>query len=167
MDSIVIAAETILEWTGPNADSRYADSLAAILPTVSRLPGFAPPSGTLEALLGSGDLRLIQNDSLRAALASFPSRLAGMHRTEGFGAAALFNDYRPYLNETVPMRVFGRGGDGRSAFPRGTTELLRSLEFENQVQGRLTNLGFLRTSHERMGELLAQILSMLEAELSR
>ena len=44
-DSIVAAVETIHEWTGPSADSRYADSLAVLLPTVSRLPGFEPPRG--------------------------------------------------------------------------------------------------------------------------
>lgn len=165
-DSILAAVETILEWTGPSADSRYADSLAVLLPTVTRLPGFEPPSGTLDALLGSGDLRLIESDGLRAALASFPSRLAGMHRTERYGSDVLFGDFFPYVNETIPMRVFGRGGDGRSRFPADVAALLRSLKFENQLQSRLTNLVFLRGSMERMGGFLSNISSMLDAELS-
>ncbi len=165
-DSIVAATETILEWTGPSADSRYADSLAVLLPTVSRLPGFEPPSGTLDALLGSGDLRLIESDSLRAALASFPSRLAGMHRTERFGSDVQFGDYFPYVNERIPMRLFGRGGDGRARFPADVSGLLRSLEFENQLQFKLTNMFFLRGTMERMQGLLWNISSMLDAELS-
>ncbi len=165
-DSIVAATETIHEWTGPSADSRYADSLAVLLPAVTRLPGFEPPSGTLDALIGSGDLRLIESDTLRAALASFPSRLAGMHRTERFGSDGLFGDFFPYVNETIPMRVFGRGGDGRSRFPADIAALLRSLEFENLLQSRLTNLFFLRSSMERMRGFLSNISSMLDAELS-
>jgi len=166
-DSIVAAVEIIHEWTGPSADPRHADSLAVLLPTVTRLPGFAPPSGTLDALLGSGDLRLIENDSLRAALASFPSQLAGMNKTESFGSDALFGDFFPYLNETVPMRIFGQGGDGDSRFPADATDLLRSREFENQLQLRLTNMLFLRRGMDAMKELLSKITSMLEAELSR
>ena len=166
-DSIVAAAETILRWTGPNADSRYSDSLAVLLPTVSRLPGFHPPSGTLEALLGSGDLRLVEHDSLRAALASFPSQLAGMHRTEGYGSDHLFGDFRPYLNETIPMRFFGRGGDGDSRFDSDAAGVLRSLEFENQIQSRLTNIGFLRGSIGNMRRTLSDISSMLDVELRR
>jgi len=164
-DSIVGAVETILEWTGPSADSRHADSLAVLLPTVTRLPGFEAPTGTLDALLGSGDLRLIESDSLRAALASFPSRLTGMHRTERFGSDVQFGDFLPHLNETIPMRVFGRGGDGRSRFPADVAALLRSLRFENQLQLKLTNLVFLRGSMERMKGLLSNISSMLDAEL--
>ncbi len=164
-DSIVAATETILEWTGPSADSRYADSLAVLLPTVTRLPGFEPPSGTLDALLGSGDLRLIESDSLRAALASFPSRLAGMQRTERFGSDVQFGDFFPYLNERIPMRLFGRGGDGRSRFAADVSALLRSLEFENQLQFKLTNMFFLRGTMERMQGLLSNISSMLDAEL--
>ena len=164
-DSIVAATETIFEWTGPSADSRYADSLAVLLPTVTRLPGFEPPSGTLDALLGSGDLRLIESDSLRAELASFPSRLAGMHRTERYGSDAQFGEFFPYVNEMIPMRLFGRGGDGRSRFPADVSALLRSLEFENQLQARLTNLWYLRGTMERMQGLLSNISSMLDAEL--
>ncbi len=166
-DSIVAATETILEWTGPSADSRYADSLAVLLPTVTRLPGFEPPSGTLDALLGSGDLRLIENDSLRAALASFPSRLAGMQRTERFGSDVQFGDFFPYVNERIPMRLFGRGGDGRSRFAADVSALLRSLEFENQLQFKLTNMLFLRGAMERMQGLLWNISSMLDAEIMR
>ena len=164
-DSIVAATATIHEWTGPSADSRYADSLAVLLPAVTRLPGFEPPSGTLDALLGSGDLRLIESDSLRAALASFPSRLAGMQRTERFGSDVQFGDFVPYVNERIPMRLFGRGGDGRSRFAVDVSALLRSLEFENQLQFKLTNMLFLRGAMERMQGLLWNISSMLDAEL--
>jgi len=51
---------SLLDWTGPDADARHADSLTVLLPTVIRLPGFQPPMGPLDALLGSGNLSLIE-----------------------------------------------------------------------------------------------------------
>ena len=167
MDSVTLAAETILEWTGPEADSRYADSLAVLLPAVSRLPGFRPPLGTLEALLGSGDLGLVRSDSLRAALASFPSRLEGMQRTEAFGSEMLFGEFQPLLNRSIPMRRFGRGGDGATRFDSDVEGMLRSMEFENQLQGRLTNIGFLRGAATSMRDFISEVRAMLDSELTR
>ncbi|MDA0329600.1 MAG: hypothetical protein O2958_11395 [Gemmatimonadetes bacterium] len=165
IDSMSVAINVVLGWTGPAADSRNADSLALLLPTITRLPGFRPPLGTLEALLGSGNLRLIQNETLRAALASFPSRLAGMQRTEDFGAQGQFGDFLPYLNRSIPMRRFGRAGDDLTRFESDVSGLLRSLEFENQLQGRLTNVTYLEEAARNMWELISSIREMLEAEL--
>jgi hypothetical protein len=60
IDSVTVAATIVLGWTGPDAGARHADSLAALLQSISRVPGFQPPMGALEALLSSGDLRLIR-----------------------------------------------------------------------------------------------------------
>ena len=167
VDSIRVAAAVMLEWTGPRADARNGDSLAVLLPIVSRLPTFQPPLGSLEALLGSGDLRLIRNDSLRAALASFPSRLAGIHRTESYGAEQVFGELRPFLNRSVPMRRFARGGDGNTGFASDVVGLLRNLEFENQIQGRVTNIEYLSNSAGNMRTLVDEIRSMLASELEQ
>jgi len=167
MDSILVAADIVLEWTGPNADSRHADSLAVLVQVIGRLPSFQPPMGTLEALLGSGDLRLIQNDTLRAALASFPSRLARVSLTESYGVEQMFGQLRPFLNESIPMRLFGLGGDGVSRFESDVGGLLRSMAFENRVQGRVTNVRFLRGSGTDMHAFISSLRTMLEEERSR
>ncbi len=167
MDSVAIAANIILGWTGPSADSRHADSLALLLPSITRVTDFHPPVGTLQALLGSGDLRLIRNDSLRAALASFPSRLDQIKTTEGYGADVLFGELHPYLNQSIPMRRFGRAGDGATQFDSDVEGLLRSLEFENLVQLKLTHLAFLEGSTKEMQGLITSIRAILDLELTR
>ena len=167
MDSVAIAANIILGWTGPSADSRHGDSLALLLPSITRVESFQPPVGTLQALLGSGDLRLIRNDSLRAALASFPSRLAQVNTTAGYGAEVLFGELLPYLNQSIPMRRFGRAGDGATQFDSNVEGLLRSLEFENMVQGKLTNLAFLEGSTRGVQGLITSIRAILDLELTR
>ena len=167
MDSVAIAANIILGWTGPSADSRHADSLALLLPSITRVTDFQPPVGTLQALLGSGDLSLIRNDSLRAALASFPSHLARINTTEGYGADLLFGELHPYLNRSIPMRRFGRAGDGATRFDSDVEGLLRSLEFENLIQGKLTNLAFMEGSTRDMQGLITSIRAILDLELTR
>lgn len=160
-------ARTILGWTGPNADGRHADSLALLLPELSRLPTFEPPTGTIEALIGSGDLRLIRNDTLRAALASFQTQLDGHKRSEGFGAEVLFGEYLPSLNQMLPMRTYGLGGDGQSRFEVDVGAALRSMEFENQMQHRVTNLQILAQRGERFAVFLVDLRAMIEAELRK
>ncbi len=165
VDSLLTASHAILRWTGPDADSRHVDSLALVLPELSRMPNYQPPTGTLDALVGSGDLRLIRSDTLRAALASFQNRLAAHKRSEGFGADMLFGEYLPYLNEVLPMKRFGLGGDGVSRFEVDVGALLRSMEFENQIQHRVTNLQFLAASVQRFGVFLDGLRAMLGEEL--
>ncbi len=167
MDSIAIAANIILGWTGPSADSRHADSLALLMPLITRVTDFQPPVGSLQALLASGDLRLIRNDSPRAALASFPSRLAQVKTTEGYGADLLFGELHPYLNKSIPMRRFGRAGDGASQFDSDVEGLLQSLEFENLIQGKLTGLAFMEGSTRDLQGLITSIRAILDLELNR
>jgi hypothetical protein len=165
MDSIAEAANIILEWTGPDADPRHPDSLALLTPSIARVPDLQPPMGTLQALLGSGDLRLIRNDSLRAALASFPSQVARIKTTESYGADLLFGEIYPYLNRSIPLRNFARGGDGRTRFPRDVERVLRSLEFENLVQTKLTHLAYLGAGIQDVQQVIASIREMIDLEL--
>ncbi len=166
-DSIRVAADLILEWTAPEAESRDADSLGTLLNLIERTPTFRPPLGTLDALLGSGDLGLIRNDSLRAALASFPSRLATMNSASAIGTEQLLGGLGPLLARSIPMRRFALGGDGQTAFTVDIVGLLRSFEFENQVQGRITNMWYLTRIADDMAATVESIRSMLALELDR
>jgi hypothetical protein len=157
-DSVLVAAEAILEMTGPAAVAPPADSLAVLLNTIGRIANFAPPLGALDAMLGSGDLRLVQNTDLRASLASFPSQLAEMNRTQGYGADQVFGDLLPFLSRTFP-----RSRDTR--FEADTRALVRSFEFENHVGSRRTNQERALRSAESMEARIDLILQMLRAEL--
>ena len=167
IDSAAVAATAILDLVGPDADERYADSLAVLIPKLIRRPTFRPPLGTLEALLGSGDLRLISNDILKAALASFPSHLADMTETQGFGSEIVFGHLLPYLNTQVPMLRFGLMAKGESDFVGNPGGMLRSLEFENLVQNRLMGIGFSLLAAGRMAPRIAAIRNMLREELAK
>ncbi len=167
IDTVAGASEILLGWTGPNADSEHADSLASLIWPIIQLPSFEPPLGTLEALLGSGDLSLIRSDELRAALAAFPSQLAGMRRTQDYGAELVFNQVLPYLDRVLPMRRFAAVARGPTEFEVDVSRVLRSMEFENLIQNMLMNAELKRRNAGAMETRIDSLLEMLQADLSR
>lgn len=167
IDSAAVAAQAIIGLVGPASDESQSDSLAMLIPRIIRRPTFQPPMGTLEALLGSGELRLITDAELKAALASFPSELAGMRETQGFGSDVVFGMLLPYLNQRVPMLDFGLMARGESDFSGDVGGLLRSLEFENLAQNRLMGIRFSLLAAEEIGERIAVIRQMLGDQLRR
>jgi len=167
IDSGRVAAQSIIDLVGPSSDSRHVDSLAVLIPRIIRRPTFQPPMGNLEALLGSGELRLIRNARLKAALASFPSELAGMRETQEFGSEVVFGMVLPYLNTKVPMLKYGLMARGESDFRGDPVGLLRSLEFENLAQYRLMGLRFSLLAADGVGRKITAIREMLHEEITR
>jgi len=165
IDSGAVAAQAIMGLVGPNADPGLADSLAVLIPRIIRRPIFEPPMGTLEALLGSGELRLISDMSLRAALASFPSAVADMRETQNFGSDVVFGMVLPFLDARIPMLEFGLMARGESDFRGDPGGLMRSLEFENLAQNRLMGISFSLLAAEAIAERIDSIRAMLREQL--
>ena len=166
IDSAAVAAQEILAMVGPAADPADPDSLARLVPRLLRRPTFEPPMGALQALLGSGELRLIRNQALRAELASFPSAIETLATTQDFGTQVVFGMLLPYLNSRVPMLEYGLMATGDSDFPVDRSALLRSLEFENLVQNRLMGIRFSQASVARVSDRIDVIRRMLDEEIA-
>ena len=165
VDSAAVAAEALLGLVSPEADLGQADSLAQLLPRIIRRPTFHPPTGTLNELLGSGTLSLIQNDSLRAKLASFHSQLEGLTVTQEYGSRVVFDQLVPYLNQHVPMLEYGLLATGESSFGNHRPTVLRSMEFENLVQTRLMGIRFTLLAMDDVGEFILSVRRSIEVEL--
>jgi len=166
-DSAVAAAKALLDLTGPGPTDVSSDSLARLIPAILRLPYFRPPLGTLDALIGSGQLSLIQDDSLRSALASFPSAVVDYNRTQGYSGDVVFGLVYPYLSERVPIREVGLYRNEGSGFTWDARRLVGDLEFENLVQTRLTNSRFAADEGLVMAARIDQILSLLRNEMRK
>lgn len=160
----VAAGEALLDFTGPRAPSIDSDSLAILIPPLIRIPYFSPPLGSLEALLSSGDLRLIENAELRAELAAFPVALAGLNRTQDYGAQIVLNDFSRALARHIPFRRYGMASRGETSFTGDIRPLLTSLEFENQVQVRLMNHELALTAAAALEERIDRLVEMLRME---
>ena len=129
----------------------------------------APISGALNSLLGSGQLDLIQNVSLRDALAGWPARLEDLkeHELQDWGLAA---DRLSYLiAEYVPVADVWRGRLGgvqaRSVHEADVEGLLRSRDFENLLGFRVAIKGGIRQDYQSLRAESERIVRLLRSEL--
>lgn len=67
-------AQTLSSDLGPRVDS--------LLSYATYGGSFDPPDGTISAVLGSGDLNLLENQLLASELTAWPGRLSDLRRTE-------------------------------------------------------------------------------------
>jgi hypothetical protein len=74
-----------------------ADSLWSLMRAAGRATTLDPPNGVLSSALGAGSLTLIQNDSLRVLLASWPRLVSDHAGTEGNAHAWINAQLRPWL----------------------------------------------------------------------
>lgn len=104
-----------------------------------------PVRGSLSAVLSAGDLLLIQDDSLRAALAGWPDDLQDLLDFEREDrewnldvVIPILHDYIPYA--TIDYRTGRPGFEQPSRFESDHRSLMASLPFENWVDFRVVRL---------------------------
>lgn len=110
-DSIAAEATTrALAAMDGDAARPSADSLKTWIIDAGRSAEFRPLLGTYRAMVGTGDLRLIRNDSLRAALISYAASLEGEETRINQIRGVIFNIVPDFARE-VPFlrRVFASG----------------------------------------------------------
>jgi hypothetical protein len=141
-DHVVIleSIELVLSLTGPAIEKAAAESpeVRAAVDRMTRWWTYDPQMGVLSGLTQSGRLSIISSDSLRNALASWPSRVRDLVEDEVFAQQMTANQMDPYLNETVSMRnVVPHASVGGGRFPADLTGLLTDQKFENLVHLKL------------------------------
>lgn len=76
----------------------------SLLATLWDWQTYDPVGGTLTSLIASGHLGLIRNDSLRAALASWPDVVADLNEDEISQRGAVRDHLLPFLAQHLPFR---------------------------------------------------------------
>ncbi|HSU17420.1 hypothetical protein [Longimicrobium sp.] len=84
-DSIaaVVTGRAVDALTGPAGRLAAPDSMVAWVTGAGAASSYQPLDGNYRALVGTGDLRLVRNDSLRALLASYASSLESEGARQG------------------------------------------------------------------------------------
>jgi hypothetical protein len=164
-------ARQLLKMTGPApADIDPAEIDALLFPLLSEIPSFHPAMGEVEAMLGSGQLGLIQNDSLRAAVAAWPGALTLRRETEDEMRADVIGGFYPYIIDRVPLvtmdhRVGFLDTPGPSRFQQDYAALLSDVAFENHVENRWVMARFILQDGEPVRQLLDDVIRLINAEL--
>jgi len=164
-------ARRLLKFTGPSpgdVDPATIDPL--LFPLLSEIPSFHPAMGEVEALLGAGQLGLIQNDRLRATVAGWPGALALLRETEDEMRSDVVQGFYPYIIDRVPLVTMDHSvgfidTPGPSRFKQDYALLLSDVAFENHVENRWVMAKFILQDGEPVRKLLSEVLQLIDAEL--
>ena len=164
-------ARQLLSFTGPaptDFDPAAIDSL--LFPVLSEIPSFHPAMGEVKAMLGAGQLGLIQNDRLRTAVAGWPGALELLRETEDEMRSDVLHGFYPYMIDRIPLVTMDRNvgfidTPRPSRFTQDYALLLSDVTFENHVENRWVMARFILQDGEPVRELLGEILQLINAEL--
>jgi hypothetical protein len=141
----------------------------ATLITLVSWTTYDPALGSLQAAIGSGQLSLISDPTLRAELAMWMDLVEDLNETE-VADKAHADRFSAVAFRLVPFRsaVFRLGNP---AFERASTAtgdygaLWRSLEAENIATNRVAEIGFILADLGRVQQSLETIISLLQVDL--
>jgi hypothetical protein len=164
-------ARRMLAWTGPDpaeVDTATVDSLLFSL--ISEIPSFHPAMGEFAAILGSGQLALIQNDSIRTAVAAWPGAVELLRETEDEMRSDVIDRFYPYVLERTPLLTMDRSVgfldfSRPSRFERGYEALLSEVAFENHTENRWVMAQFILEDGEPVRRALVDVIRLIDAEL--
>lgn len=113
--------------------------------------------GTIEDLLGSGKLEVIQNDSVRRAIATWEADLKLMRELEADSKVS-FQNLVEYLNKHIPMYE-------RPDMDRFKGELLPQMHYRNRIVDRGIVIDFLNTVYEETKPRWQQLRQLVRREI--
>lgn len=136
-------------------------SLQELFASVFNSGRYEPVMGAYEALVNSGGLTLIRDESLRAALAEFAAKIHGQYE-ETWSNERYFSFAREFVGRVVLLHAQNAGADARE---REYQEMLRDPRFQEHLALRyyserdLENKyrGLLRQAEELLVHLRTQI----------
>ena len=113
--------------------------------------------GTIEDLLGSGKLEVLQNDSIRRAVATWEADLKLSRELEE-DAKMAFQAYGGYLDLHLPMYK-------RPDMEMVKRELLPEMLYLNQVTNRAITIDYLHHTYLKMQPRWQRLLEVVGQEL--
>ena len=165
-DRRMTAAETLLQL-GPSAAELPTDSLVVLWEWYLRGGTFDPTTGTLDGLLATGRLDLIQDADLRARLAGWPSRLENMRFVEIMISDLISQQIFPWLRQqsALPPGAFGGSGmpTGRGTFD--ARQIHSSITFENFTRELIGWDRALRMDKAEVDRVIDDVLNSLTQQM--
>jgi hypothetical protein len=129
--------EQLLDWceTGYLADSQHL-RFDTLLGAVFRRPSFKPPLGTLQTILGSGNVDLITTRELVAQLTQWTALVEDYQSDEQEAIDHFHQSIYPFLKQMVNMQDMDKGIPRKLPWLHGKTEahkLVSNQEFHNII----------------------------------
>ncbi|MAD33962.1 MAG: hypothetical protein CMJ88_09410 [Planctomycetes bacterium] len=175
MEATIAHGERIIEHAknlsaAVDADAAPTDArMDAMLFELMSLPTFEPVVGAYEELIGAGNLRLITDKELRAALAGWGANLRSYATRERWATDQWNLVNAPFLlQQTSLAQLVPRGALGTTVdnpHPRNHAELLQLPYFHNLVVYRWIAAKDAVESGKQLMRKLQQIVAQIEGAL--
>ena len=159
-----------LSHVGPDAPLASMDSLASLIDLSFRAARIELPTGSLQALLASGELSNVANNELKALLATWPAEVSRLRNQSG-----LLEENREeiirYLHDKIPTLAIAYKTNEMNAYPQSSFVVEPEiLQRDMKVEGLFGNRGMLiEDTLDIISELknqVAESITLIDAELS-
>lgn len=107
-EGTVNAADSLLRFANGDLEIKEMGKIQRLVMVSSNYTIFLSQEGTINDIFGSGDLALIQNDSIRKIMVNWTADLKYLREFEDLGKINQ-SKYRDYLAGLVPMHQRGMG----------------------------------------------------------
>lgn len=137
---------------------------------------YDPAVGMVTALLSSGQIRLIENDSLRTLIAGLPTRFNDAREDEVEANLFVTRQLRPFLRARLSFRELAAAAElvpGLATIPRAhdTGSALRGLQanpdFDNMILSRAIATGLIIRQQTALLDELERGLKLIDGEVKR
>ena len=154
---ILAACDSVIAYSQRTPEKVSGDSLLFYMGNLMGYTKHMTRQGTIEDLLGSGKLEVLQNDSIRRAVATWEADLKLSRELEE-DAKMAFQAYGGYLDLHLPMYK-------RPDMEMVKRELLPEMLYLNQVTNRAITIDYLHHTYLKMQPRWQRLLEVVGQEL--
>lgn len=162
------AIAQILSLTGPEPQLVSADSVAALFDASFRFGVLDLPSGSIQALLASGDLAMISNAQVKASVAAWPARVAAA-RNDTELLQQNREDILRHLDTMMPTRAVASNiswwSYGNTKFPIAVAPVLSNVRLEGLLANRAVRLRNVRNGYRRLTATADTVINLIDTQL--
>ena len=160
----IIYADSILQHKKGALESLSLFSFTNCIMNASGFTVYKSQEGTIQDILGSGNLDVISNDSIRFAIGSWTANLKNIREWESLDKNT-YSNYSNYLHRHINLYEI----DERRVLPVNNgimEELMRDRVFLNGIRDRVRNPKILNSLYKKEITRLDGLISQINEELS-
>ena len=157
--AILVACDSVIAYSQRAPEDIPNDSLLGYMEDLMGYTKHMTRQGTVEDLLGSGKLEVIQNDSVRRAVATWEADLKLSRELEE-DAKMAFLSYGEYLDTHMPIYE-------RPDMEKFKKELLPRMLYLNRVTNRAITIDYLNHTYLEMKPRWKHLLQQVKKELQK
>ena len=169
------SSKQMLSLIGPKASGYSYTEIDSLVGDMINYSTYDPSTGTVDNIINSGKLNIIQNEVLKTNISDWSGILADTKKDIDIANIHTFSVLMIYLNDkinlkniAVPKRIVVKTNLNilePSKFPADYDTFMRSKEFENLVDFHALNFMYLLAEYYEIKKYLEVNLSLLEKEI--